>query len=185
MKPDWDKLMKQFAEDKTRLVGDVDCTAAGKPLCDSNGVKGFPTIKYGDPNNLQDYKGGRDFNALKTFAETNLGPSCGPANPDLCNAEQKKMLDEFTSFSAGKLDAKIAKAEKDLVTAESDFKTKVDKLQADYKQLTTDKDATIDKIKNGGLNRMKAVTMSQIMSPNNYVVKNYFATGAKCPRLQG
>lgn len=29
----------------TAIIGDVDCTAAGKPLCDANGVRGFPTIK--------------------------------------------------------------------------------------------------------------------------------------------
>lgn len=61
MKPDWDKLMEEFAGRDTQLVGDVDCTAEGKPICDSNDVKGFPTIKYGDPADLQDYQGGRDF----------------------------------------------------------------------------------------------------------------------------
>ena len=69
MKPAWDKLMDAFADSKTALVADVDCTAAGKPLCDSNGVKGFPTIKYGDPSDLQDYKGGRDLKSLKKHAE--------------------------------------------------------------------------------------------------------------------
>merc|ERR1719161_3182658 len=34
MKPDWDKLMKAFKDDESRLVADVDCTAAGKPVCD-------------------------------------------------------------------------------------------------------------------------------------------------------
>ena len=50
----------------------------GKPLCDSNGVRGFPTIKYGSPSALEDYEGGRDFDSLKKFADENLGPSCGP-----------------------------------------------------------------------------------------------------------
>jgi len=64
MKPAWDKLMTEYSSSKSALVADVDCTAAGKPLCDSNGVRGFPTIKYGDPSNLEDYKGGRDFDSL-------------------------------------------------------------------------------------------------------------------------
>ena len=72
MKPAWDKLMDAFKDSNTALVGDVDCTAAGKPLCDSNGVRGFPTIKYGDPADLQDYNGGRDFDALKKFVESTL-----------------------------------------------------------------------------------------------------------------
>ena len=48
MKPDWDKLAKNWNKGKradTSLIGDVDCTAAGKPLCDSNGTRGFPTIR--------------------------------------------------------------------------------------------------------------------------------------------
>merc|ERR1711865_1142264 len=60
--------MTEFDGHASALVGDVDCTAAGKPLCDSNGVRGFPTIKFGDPSNLEDYKGGRDFDALSKFA---------------------------------------------------------------------------------------------------------------------
>ena len=31
--------------DSGKLVAHVDCTAEGKPLCDANGVKGFPTLK--------------------------------------------------------------------------------------------------------------------------------------------
>jgi hypothetical protein len=90
MKPAWDKLTAEFKDSKTALIADVDCTAGGKELCNSIGVRGYPTIKYGDPNNLEDYKGGRDFDALKKFAEENLGPTCGPANLDLCDAEKKR-----------------------------------------------------------------------------------------------
>ena len=89
MKPAWDKLMDAFADSKTALVGDVDCTAAGKPLCDSNGVQGFPTIKWGDPSALEDYQGGRDFDALKKFADENLKPMCSPSNIDLCDDDKK------------------------------------------------------------------------------------------------
>ena len=30
-------------------------------------VQGFPTIKWGDPSSLEDYKGGRDYEALNIF----------------------------------------------------------------------------------------------------------------------
>merc|ERR1719261_2335052 len=53
LKPDWDKLMDSFADSETALVGDVDCTADGKALCDANGVRGYPTLKYGDPAALE------------------------------------------------------------------------------------------------------------------------------------
>merc|ERR1719478_1233705 len=38
MKPAWDKLMDAFADSKTALVGDVDCTAAGKPICSPSNI---------------------------------------------------------------------------------------------------------------------------------------------------
>merc|ERR1711924_170527 len=74
MKPAWDQLMDEFSSSTTSLIADVDCTADGKPLCETHGVQGFPTIKHGDPADLQDYSGGRDFDSLKKFAEENLGP---------------------------------------------------------------------------------------------------------------
>ena len=107
MKPDWDKLMEEFAGRDTQLVGDVDCTAEGKPICDSNDVKGFPTIKYGDPADLQDYQGGRDFDSLKAFADENLKPMCGPAHIDLCDDEKKTEIETFMAMSDEDLEAKI------------------------------------------------------------------------------
>ena len=71
MKPAWDSLMQDFEESDTVLVADVDCIEAGKSLCDKVGVKGFPTIKYGDPNDLQDYKGSREHPELSNL----LNPS--------------------------------------------------------------------------------------------------------------
>merc|ERR1712087_386566 len=99
--------MAEYKDSTTVLIADVDCTAGGKDLCDKNGVKGYPTIKYGDVSDLQDYKGGRSFDDLKKFAEENLGPSCGPTNLDLCSADVKDKLEGFMKMSAGKLEGKI------------------------------------------------------------------------------
>merc|ERR1711920_385523 len=84
MKPDWDKLAAEYKDSTTIGIYDVDCTAGGKAKCDEVGVRGYPTIKYGDPDDLQDYKGGRSLADLKKFAE-GLGPQCSPANLDLCD----------------------------------------------------------------------------------------------------
>merc|ERR1719197_2309993 len=108
MKPAWDAVMADYADHPTKLVADVDCTAAGKPLCDANGVRGFPTIKYGDPSDLQAYEGGRDYDALKSFADENLKPTCSPANIDLCDAEKKAEIAKLQAMSAEDLAAKIA-----------------------------------------------------------------------------
>merc|ERR1719384_1502917 len=99
--------MKEFKDHKTILVADVDCTAGGKELCGTVGVQGYPTIKYGDPNNMEDYKGGRDLKSLQKFAKENLGPTCGPKNLDLCDAAQKKQVEEFLAMSADALSKSI------------------------------------------------------------------------------
>jgi hypothetical protein len=160
MKPAWDKLMGEFEGHTAALVADVDCTADGKPLCDSNGVRGFPTIKYGDPNNLEDYKGGRDFDALKKFADENLKPVCSPGNIDLCDADQKAQIEKYQAMSADELAEAIKAKDKEGEDAEALFKSEVEKLQKTYEQLTKDKEATLAAIKDSGLGYMKAVKAS-------------------------
>mmetsp|Transcript_8263 Transcript_8263/g.12002 ORF Transcript_8263/g.12002 Transcript_8263/m.12002 type:complete len:190 (+) Transcript_8263:84-653(+) len=114
LKPDWDKLMEEFKDSPTSLVADVDCTAEGKPLCDKNEVRGFPTLKYGDPSELKDYQGGRSFDDLKKFASENLGPTCGPGeNLALCDEATKAKIETYSKMSTGKLEGKIRKAVKD------------------------------------------------------------------------
>jgi len=149
--------MGEFDGHATALVADVDCTSAGKPLCDSNGVRGFPTIKYGDPNNLEDYKGGRDFDALKKFADENLKPVCSPANIDLCDASQKALIEKYQAMSAAELSEAIKGKEKEQEDAEALFKSEVEKLQKTYEGLSKAKEDTLAKIKESGLGYMKAV----------------------------
>merc|ERR1719464_747063 len=118
IKPDWDKLIDDFSSSSTQLVADVDCTADGKPLCDANGVRGFPTLKWGDPSDLQDYQGGRPYDDLKKFADENLKPMCSPKNLDLCDDDKKAEIQKFQAMSAADLDAAIAAEEKKLEDAE-------------------------------------------------------------------
>jgi len=156
MKPDWDKLMKEFDGHATILIADVDCTAGGQSLCNEVGVRGYPTIKHGDPSSLEDYKGGRDLAALKKFAD-GLKPSCSPANIDLCDAEQTAKIQELQALSASDLDAKIKEKEKEQADAEKTFSDEVDKLQKRYQELQKEKDAAIEAVKESGLGLMKAV----------------------------
>lgn len=149
--------MNDFKDSKTALVADVDCTAAGKPLCDSNGVRGFPTIKYGDPNALEDYQGGRDYDALKEFADANLGPSCGPDNMDLCDDEKKETIEGFLAMDPAELQKQIEEKEQTIKDAEKTFETEVEKLQKKYESLVKTKDTTISDIKGSGLGMMKSV----------------------------
>jgi len=157
MKPAWDKLIAEFKDSKTALVADVDCTAGGQSLCNEVGVRGYPTIKYGDPNNLEDYKGGRDFDSLKTFAEANLGPTCGPANLDLCDDAKKADIEKFSKMSAADLEAAIKEKTDAMEKLETDFKTFVEGLQKQYSDANEKKDKDVEAIKSSGLGLMKAV----------------------------
>jgi len=156
MKPAWDTLMEDFKDSKTALVADVDCTVH-QDLCSKHGVQGYPTIKYGDPNNMEDYQGGRSLDDLQTFAKENLGPSCGPANLDLCDADQKKVVEDAMALSDADLDTKIKEGEDSLSGAEDTFKAEVEKLQAKYESLMKEKDETIANVKKGGLGMLKSV----------------------------
>jgi len=160
MKPDWDSLMTEYAGNAKILIADVDCTAAGKPLCDSNGVKGFPTIKYGDVSDLQDYSGGRDLAALKKFA-SELKPNCSPANIDLCDEEQTAEIAKVQAMDAATIDAFIAEQDKKAADAEKTFNDELEKLQANYKKLMEDKEATLAAVKDSGVGLYKAVKAAQ------------------------
>jgi len=142
---------------KTSLIADVDCTAEGKPLCEQAGVQGFPTIKWGDASSLEDYQGGRDYDAMKKFAKENLKPMCSPANLDLCDDEKKAKIQELQALAPADLQAQVDAKKAEMKTLEETFETSVKQLQADYEQLQKDKDQTIADVKKSGLGLMQAV----------------------------
>merc|ERR1719189_3305338 len=106
MKPAWDKLMEKYDGHKDILIADVDCTTGGKSLCSEIGVSGYPTIKHGDPSDLQDYEGGRSESDLTKFAE-GLGPTCSPVNLHLCDAEKKAQIEKYQQMTPDEREAKI------------------------------------------------------------------------------
>eukprot|EP00746_Dinoflagellata_sp_MGD_P160697 gnl/MRDRNA2_/MRDRNA2_87568_c0_seq1.p1 gnl/MRDRNA2_/MRDRNA2_87568_c0~~gnl/MRDRNA2_/MRDRNA2_87568_c0_seq1.p1 ORF type:complete len:170 (-),score=67.07 gnl/MRDRNA2_/MRDRNA2_87568_c0_seq1:257-766(-) len=160
MKPAWDKLMRKWNKGeraKTSLIADVDCTAEGKPLCEQSGVQGFPTIKWGDPSSLEDYQGGRDYEALKKFAKENLKPMCSPSNIDLCDDEKKKKITDLQALPADELKAQIEAKKAEMKTLEETFEAEVKKLQESYEKMQKDKEDTIASVKKSGLGLMQAV----------------------------
>merc|ERR1712060_196313 len=100
------------------------------------GVQGYPTIKWGDPNDLKDYEGGREFKDLKKFAEENLGPTCGPENLDLCDEDQKKQIAKFQKMDLDELDIKIEEAEAKVKTMEEAGKKIETRLQGQISDLS-------------------------------------------------
>merc|ERR1719473_1062693 len=157
MKPSWDKLTEEYKGHATVLVADVDCTADGESLCGKVGVEGYPTIKWGDPDDLQDYDGGRELEDMKSFAKENLKPLCSPTNLDLCDDAKKKKITDLQAMPRAELEKNIDEASKKITDAESNFESEVEKLQARYEELEAEKTNTIKDIKESGLGLMKAV----------------------------
>jgi len=106
MKPAWDQLGAEYADHASILIGDADCTASGKALCEAQGVRGYPTIKYFVDGEAKDYQGGRDFASLKKFTEENLGGGCDVNDAEAsCDEREQKYIKKMK----GKGAAKIAK----------------------------------------------------------------------------
>jgi len=136
MKPDWDSLASTYEDSKKVVIGDVDCTAAGKPLCDKFGVRGYPTIKYFNPPDEEgeDYKGGRDLASLKKFAHTELGPGCSVDTIDNCDDTQKAELEKYTSMPAEERDSKLAELKKAMADGEEEHNALLKTLQSTFKE---------------------------------------------------
>ena len=156
--PDWDKLTNEFSADATKLVAEVDCTAAGKPLCDAHGVKGFPTLKFGDPSDLEDYQSGRDYDSLKKHIEEKLVPNCSPINIDLCDDAKKAEIKRFQEMPKEELEKLIEEKQGSITEAEAAFKKGVEGLQASYQKMQEEKEAVIEAVKAAGLGLMKTVS---------------------------
>jgi hypothetical protein len=122
------------------------------------GVRGYPTIKYftGNPDG-DSYEGGRDYAALKKFADESLGPSCSNDNIDLCDDEQKAILDKYNAMSAKERKALVDEAQAKTDEAEETFKAELKKLQSSYEKLQADKDAAVKKLQTAELRLLKSI----------------------------
>ena len=167
MAADWEKLSGDWESSDVGLVAEVDCTAEGRPLCDANGVKGFPTIKYGDAASLDDYQGGRDYASLSAFAKENLKPICSPSNIDICDDEKKAEIEKLMAMSDEDLSSSIKTEEDKLAAAEKLFEDEVKKLQETYQKLMEDKDNTVASVKAAGLGLLKSVKAAKAKAGND------------------
>jgi hypothetical protein len=137
MKPDWDKLGKEYAKSKTVLIGDVDCTVH-QGLCGEQGVQGYPTIKYKvkGSNKWEAYNGGRDFAGLKKFVSDKLdtGPACSLESLSDCEPGEKEILETGSKMSKAELAAKLKELKGEIETKKAESK----KLEKEVKKLTAD-----------------------------------------------
>lgn len=106
--PLWQEVTDMYKGDEHRLVGEVDCTTeepegGGKALCEKFNVSGYPTLLYGDPDQLQKYTGERTPSGVKAHAEA-LGPSCEGGQFELCSEKKQVLLAKFQKMSSEELD---------------------------------------------------------------------------------
>jgi len=144
MKPAWDQLMKLYEKSEDILIADVDCTAEGEQLCADHNIEGYPTLKYGAPDTLNDYEGAPEFENLLTFAKENLGPCCGPGNMEFCDDEHKAKIEAIKAKGLEKIEAEIDEFSKFKESTEETFYAELEKLQALYDKLTEERDEAVN-----------------------------------------
>lgn len=134
MKPDFDKLAAEYKDSKTVVVADVDCTVH-QSLCSEHGVRGYPTIKYYQGGEAEDYKGGRSYKDIKKFIDDNLmEPACDSNNKDSCSPEQLKLLAEAEALSPADRKAKVDSIKADIKATEKKHEDLLESLQKQYKE---------------------------------------------------
>jgi hypothetical protein len=136
MKPDWDDLGEKFENSKKVVIGDVDCTEEiNKQLCEDQGVKGYPTIKYYTPGDRdgQVYEGERDKATLMKFAKS-LGPPCSGQHPKRCTKEERVKLDEYMALPEEELQTKLSEAAEQLKTTQETHDALLKSLQSQFEE---------------------------------------------------
>lgn len=142
MKPAWDELMDDYKTSDSILVADVDCIGDGKALCEQVGVKGFPTIKWGDPAALEDYQGGRDLKTLQNFAKE-LKPICNVETLEHCDDNQKELLGTIKAHSINEIESKIKEHDDAKADIEKKFREGVQGLQKQYEEMSNEKETSL------------------------------------------
>jgi protein disulfide-isomerase-like protein len=140
LKPDWDNL----ADNVNVLIGEVDCTVE-KDLCEEQGVKGYPTIKYSDGYGWKKYEKGREYDTLENFVNEELQDGCFD-DINLCSEEELQNIENTKSLTIDELQKKKEELKENREDLEGLFKLKVDKLQKKYEELTNEKNTKLDTI---------------------------------------
>lgn len=135
MKSDWDTLAEEFKDSKRVVIADVDCTAAGEPICSRFKVEGFPTLKSFSPLDIEgeDYEGARELDDLREHAKS-LGPGCSPTTKDDCTAEELISLDELVAQPPEALEAEISELKGKVAAASAAHVELVKRLRAQFEQ---------------------------------------------------
>jgi protein disulfide-isomerase-like protein len=142
MKPAWDKMMTKYENSEDVLIADVDCIGNGKMLCSKVGVQGFPTIKYGNPEHLDDYTGSRDLKALESFV-LELKPHCNVATLKHCDKDQRAFIEAHMHKEQKHFENVLGTENEERTRVENIFKEEVRQLQESYQTLSQEKEKNL------------------------------------------
>lgn len=136
LKPAWETVRDEVKDVDFLRIGTIDCTDDGnKALCDRNAIQGFPTIKYGHLDNLENYEGGRDVEALRSFA-LDLKPVCAIGFEVHCSDEEQTLLASLIDMDAATLENSIKEHDVKVQGIEKRYTDDVAKLQNEYANIT-------------------------------------------------
>ena len=147
MAPAWEQLAADYERSKTTLIAEVDCTEE-EELCETFEVHGFPTLHYGDVNDVQEYKGQRDYESLKEFAKENLEePICSIHNTETCSKDVRDAIAELEKKSAQELHAIVDDIEKQAEEADAMLQAEIEKIEEAYEKAVAEHGEKMDKLK--------------------------------------
>jgi len=137
---------------------DVDCTAAGQPLCQKYGIQGYPTLKYSTTGSksLKDYQGGRGYGELKSFVDRTFKASCDVKTQKGCNPQEKRYLEKVGDKNLDEL-----VEERNVKSAE------LKEVQAEKKKVEKEHKEVMKKFKKKEIALKKAVSLLKQLEKNS------------------
>jgi len=161
MAGDWEQLGADWDSHEIGMVAEIDCTAEeSQDLCDT--IEGFPTLRYGDASDLEDYNGGRTYEELVAFAKDTLSSKvCSVKNIDVCSDEKKAQIEKYMAMDFESLVAAIEVEEEKVNASEEKVEQGIKKLQETYEALIEEHQKTVQQVNDSGLKLMTAVARSK------------------------
>lgn len=159
MTPEFAEFAEKWKDHPVGFVGKIDCTTnTGKILCDEHGIRGYPSLMWGDPAHLKPFEGEHTPSEYEKFAEEHLSePMCNVANADICDLESKEKIEKLLAMDESELDALIKEEEDKLVGIEKQYSDSVAQLQARYTKLLGEKDDKVKQVRQKGLATLRSV----------------------------
>jgi Thioredoxin len=109
----WEQLAAEYNGKSKILIGEIDCTDPNsKKLCQQFKVDSYPTLMYGDIIQLQEYKGSRELDDLRTVVQDYLPYQlCSVAYPHLCDIQKRQAIEDLLHMGRSKLEKEIERVE--------------------------------------------------------------------------